>query len=248
MTNLIVNLNAGQLAAILGIIGFFLPLIITGVGIMVTMNVNDRMTALEWTALSKLTERSLLSFYGAAGQSAITGIKFIIWVSAIAPLDLLTRAINNAFTPNQLSQVRICGASNDNITYPEYDFMMGEVASTQSGIVDTMIVDHDNCGFLASHTIQPKQKIVSIQQISSANILCVKFGGQDSVSDKAVGFKCWTVFGPPNITERGIEQTLNGCAATVKASVEVIIMQSNSTGDINVLGKQNVPMNWYIEN
>ncbi|CAG8752581.1 20094_t:CDS:1, partial [Gigaspora margarita] len=74
------------------------------------------------------------------------------------------------------------------------------------------------------------------------------FGGQDSVSDKAVGVKCWTVFSPPNITEKGIEQTLYGCAATVKASVEVIIMQSNSTGDINVLGKQIVPMNWYIEN
>ncbi|RIB29461.1 hypothetical protein C2G38_2238906 [Gigaspora rosea] len=452
MTNLIVNLSAGQLAAILGIINFFLPFIIIGVGIMVIMmNVNDRMTALEWTALSKLTERSLLSFYGAAGQPAITGIKLwnlgtnkrnvvyiligtclliLFGVSAIAPLgiqtctvtynststdtnivnpDLLTRAINNTFTPNQLSQVRICGAftwqpcpgmidrehvnnsyladfnktysntalryrllktsSNDNITYPEYDFMMGEVTSTQSGygIVDTMIVDHDNGGFLASHTIQPKQKIgkrynwsikglwlqpyvsckstnitriswkngslslssaakliinkddilqpsqlhplgdkgqnidllsrsirysqliqliirqqmnmtvngtfiesnvysdlsvssdpksisdslpysINTTNISSANILCAGFGGQDNISDKSVGVKCWTVFGPPNITERGIEQILYGCAAAVKASVDVINMQSNSTGDINVLGKQTIPINWYIEN
>ncbi|CAG8848382.1 15281_t:CDS:2, partial [Gigaspora margarita] len=176
MTNLIVNLNAGQLAAILGIISYFFPLIITGVGIMVTMNVNDRMTALEWTALSKLTERSYLVLWS-SGQPAITGIKLwnlrthkrnVVYILLISYLDLLTRAINNAFIPNQLSQVRICGAntamryrllktsSNDNnITYPEYDFMMSEVASTQSGIVDTMIVDHDN----SSHTIQPKQKI-----------------------------------------------------------------------------------------
>ncbi|CAG8656601.1 1574_t:CDS:2, partial [Racocetra fulgida] len=33
------------------------------------------MTALEWTTLSKLTEHSLLSFYGAGGQPALTGFK-----------------------------------------------------------------------------------------------------------------------------------------------------------------------------
>ncbi|CAG8688064.1 1265_t:CDS:1, partial [Dentiscutata erythropus] len=450
MTNLIVNLSAGQLAAILGIINFFLPLIIIGVGIMVIMmNVSDRMTALEWTTLSKLTERSIFNFYGAAGQPALTGIKLwnvgthkrnvvyiligtcllaLFGVSAIAPLgiqtcavmynstsvetnvvnpDILSRAINTTFTPYQLSQVRICGAivwqpcpgmidrehvnssyaadfnktyshtairyrllktsSNDNFTYPEYDFMMGEVTSAQAGygIVDTMIVDHDNGGFLTSHTIQPKQEVgkrynwsikglwlqpyvsckstnitritwqngsftwaaqliinkddvqppqlyplgdrgqnidllsrsirysqliqfITIKEmnmtvngtfiesqaysgfdvvfdpksintgslpfndtasnLSTANILCSGFGGQDNIGDKAVGVQCWTVFGPPNITERGIEQTLYGCAAAVKASVEIINMQSNSTGDINVLGKQTVPMNWYIEN
>ncbi|CAG8769942.1 12413_t:CDS:1, partial [Racocetra fulgida] len=448
MTNLIVNLSAGQLAAVIGGVNFLLPLIITGVGaILIMMNVSNRMSAFEWTALSKLTEHSMLSFYGAGGQPVLTGIK--IWgegtykrsviyiliglcllvlfgVSAIAPLgiqtcsvtfnttstetnvvepDILSRAINNTFSPKQLSQIRICGAitwqpcpgmrdrvhtddsyvadfnktysnnalnfrllktgSNDNVTYPTYDFMMGVVTSTQTGygIVDTMIVDHDNGGFLASHTIQPKQNVnkkynwsikglwlqpyvsckstnitkitwqngsfswaaklvinqsdvqppalhplgdqgqnidllsrsirysqllqfiirqqmnmtlngtfieskefsdltilepksitnslpysINTTNITTANILCSGFGGQDKIANKIVGVKCWELFGPPNITERGIEQTLYGCAGAVKASVEVINLQSNSTGDINVLNKQTVPTKWYIEN
>ncbi|CAG8583056.1 18453_t:CDS:1, partial [Dentiscutata erythropus] len=202
------------------------------------MNVSNRMTALEWTTLSKLTERNIFNFYGAAGQPVLTEIKLwnvgthkhsvvyillgtcllaLLGVSAIAPLsiqtcaviynsilvetnvvnpDILSRAINTTFT-NQLSQVRICGvivwqpcprmidrgqinssyaadfnktyshiairyrllktSSNDNFTYPAYDFMIGEVTSAQAGygIVDTMIVDHDIGGFLASYTIQP---------------------------------------------------------------------------------------------
>ncbi|CAG8729574.1 24312_t:CDS:1 [Dentiscutata erythropus] len=413
------------------------------------MNVSDRMTALEWTTLSKLTERNIFNFYGAAGQPVLTGIKLwnvgthrrnvayiligicllaLFGVSVIAPLgiqtctvmynltsvetnvvnpDILSRAVNNTFTPNQLSQIRICGlfarlpcpgmidgdhvnssyaedfnktyshtamryrllqtSGVDNITFPVYDFMMGEVTSAQTeyGIVDTMVVDHDNGGFLASHTIQPKQEVgkrynwsikglwlqpyasckstnitritwqngtfswvdkfiinkddaqppqlyplgdegqnvdllsrsirysliiqfiarqqlnmtvngtfiesnvfndvevvidpksintgnlplnVTTSNVTEASILCAGFGGQDTIRDKIVGVHCWTVFGPPNITERGIEQALYGCAAAVKASVEIINVQSNSTGDINVLGKQTVPMNWYIEN
>ncbi|KAF0410286.1 hypothetical protein F8M41_008293 [Gigaspora margarita] len=448
MTNLIVNLSVGQLAAMLGIIGFLLPLIVTGVGILVIMmNVSDRMTALEWTTLSKLTEHSILNFYGAGGQPALAGIKLwkvgtckrnfayiligiclltLFGVSAIAPLgiqtctvmynatstetkivkpDLLSSVINDTYSPNELLLVRICGAltwqpcpgmidrehvnssyladfnktysntamryrllqtsSNDNFTYPEYDFMMSMVTSTQTGygIIDTMIVDHDNGGLLVNHAIQPKQKVgeryrwsvkglwlqpyvnckstnitritwqngtfswvakliinqddlflsqidpigdrgqnidlssrsirysqimqliirkqmnmtvngtliesknysdlsvfepksissnlpysINITNLTSADISCAGFGGADKIADKLVGVKCWTLFGPPNITERGIEQTLYGCAAAVKASVEIINMESNSTDEINVLDRQTIPMNWYIEN
>ncbi|CAG8808618.1 11105_t:CDS:2, partial [Dentiscutata erythropus] len=89
---------------------------------------------------------------------------------------------------------------------------------------------------------------ITTSNLSTVDTLCVGFGGQDNISDKAVGVHCWTVFGPPNITERGIEQTLYGCAAAVKASVKIINMESNSMGNINVLVKQTVSMNWYIEN
>lgn len=89
---------------------------------------------------------------------------------------------------------------------------------------------------------------INITNLTSADISCAGFGGADKIADKLVGVKCWTLFGPPNITERGIEQTLYGCAAAVKASVEIINMESNSTDEINVLDRQTIPMNWYIEN
>ncbi|CAG8516891.1 13460_t:CDS:2 [Ambispora leptoticha] len=454
---MIVNLSAGQLAALIGLIGTLLPIIIGAIGVTVIVsNISDKMTALEWTTLSKATQRSLLDFYGADGQPALTGIKLwdvgsrkcnIIYlligicpvvlygVSAIAPLgiqtctvvynasvdmeivdqDLLSRAVNNTFSLDQLSQIRICGglewvpcpgmkdrlhvdesyavdfnktysnnamryrllktSSNDNISYPSYDFMMGVVTSTQTGynIIDRMIVDHDNGGLLMNQAIQPRDKVgnkfnwaiegmwlqpyvscqsTNLTQIawdnktmnalfsnwiakmvinntdlrppnihplgdqgqkidlssrsikysqliqssiteqmnmttngnflessvynlnftteapktiqtflldnflglnfnsslgSNLEIRCEGFGGKDNVADNIVGVKCWALFGPPKITERGIEQILYTCASAVEASVKVIELQSDDQKQISVLNTQTIPAQWYIE-
>ena len=71
-----VNLSAGQLAALIGVINTLLPIIISGIGaVAIFMRISNRMTALEWTTLSKITENSPLNYFGAAGQPALTGIK-----------------------------------------------------------------------------------------------------------------------------------------------------------------------------
>ena len=73
--NLIFNLSAGQLAAVIGAINVALPIIIVGIGaIAIMMNVSEKMTALEWTTLSKMTQKSVLDRFGAGGQPALTGI------------------------------------------------------------------------------------------------------------------------------------------------------------------------------
>lgn len=66
---LIVDLSASHLASIIGFIATILPIIIIGLGATaILMSVNDTMTALEWTTLSKLTQNSLLDLYGAGGN------------------------------------------------------------------------------------------------------------------------------------------------------------------------------------
>src|SRR5581483_2098287 len=204
---------------------------------------SDRMTALEWTTLSKIANRIPLSIYGIAGQPALTGIKLwgtgsykrnilyllvgicpilLYGASAIAPLGihtctvtndvksninidpvepdpLLNLANNNSFSLKELSQIRVCGAveympcpgmkdrlhvddayavdfnrtysnfamryrrlstsSNDNISYPSQDFKMNIVTSTLNnghGIIDRMVVDHDNGGILMSQAVKPR--------------------------------------------------------------------------------------------
>ncbi|CAG8445122.1 1965_t:CDS:2 [Ambispora leptoticha] len=454
---MIVDLSAGQLAALIGAISTLLPIVIGAAGVTVILsNISDKMTALEWTTLSKVTQQSLLNIYGTGGQPALTGIKLwdigsrkrnIIYlligicpvllygVSVIAPLgiqtctvvynasvnmeavdpDLLSRAVNNTFSLDQLSQIRICGAwewvpcpgmkdqlhvdepyavdfnktysnnamryrllktsINDNISYPSYDFMMGVVTSTQTGynIIDRMIVDHDNGGLLMNQAIQPRDKVgnkfnwaiegmwlqpyvscqsTNLTQIawdnktmnalfsnwiakmvinntdlrpqnihplgdqgqkidlssrsikysqliqssiteqmnmttngnflessvynltaftdapktiktfqldtflglnfnstlgSNMKIRCAGFSGADNVADNIVGVKCWALFGPPKITERGIEQILYACASAVEASVKVIELQSDEQKQISVLNTQTISSQWYIE-
>ncbi|CAG8502413.1 6916_t:CDS:1 [Ambispora gerdemannii] len=448
--NIMFNLSTGQLAALIGLISTLLPIIIGVTGaIVILRNIRDEMTALEWTTLSKLTQNSLLSSYGAGGQPALTGINLwgigpykrnIIYLlvgicpvvlygaSAIAPLgiqtctviynaavemdvvepDLLSRAVNDTFSLDELSQIRICGAynwkpcpgmkdrvhvdetyaaefnktysnnamryrllktsSNDNVSYPSYDFMMGVATSTQTGynIIDRMIVDHDNGGLLMNQAIQPRGKVgkksswtiegmwlqpyvscqsTNITQIawqnqttvnwiakmvinntdlrppdihplgdqgqmidlssrsirysqliqsivtkrmnmtangnffespayrvlepksvnsvqkfadlslssnltnlfSNADIRCAGYGGSDSVAMNIVGVKCWTLFGSPKVTARGIEQIMYSCASAVKASLKDIELQSNEQKQISVMNMQTIPAQWYIE-
>src|SRR3989337_4550471 len=74
--DLVVNLSAGQLASMIGIINTLLPMIISLIGaVAILMRISDEMTALEWTTISKITENSLLNIYGTGGQPALTGIK-----------------------------------------------------------------------------------------------------------------------------------------------------------------------------
>nr|CAG8606195.1 15558_t:CDS:2 [Entrophospora candida] len=245
---LIIELNVGQLAGLIGILSTILPVIITVLGaISVLININNKMTALEWTTLSKVAGESLLNFYGAGGQPILTGIRLLLWgvgsykrnilylligislialfgVSAIAPLGistcavtnditsveadvikadpLLSSVVNDTFSLKELTSIRVCGAvdyqpcpgmkdrlhvddeyaidfnktysnnamryrllttsSNDNISYPSYDFMMLSVTTSVRkegyGIIDTMVVDHDNGGFLVNNVIQPNLK------------------------------------------------------------------------------------------
>ncbi|CAG8560593.1 14468_t:CDS:2 [Ambispora leptoticha] len=418
---MIVNLSAGQLAVLIGVISTLLPIVIGAIGVTVILNnISDKMTALEWTTLSKLTQHSLFSFYGAGGQPAL----MLYGVSAIAPLgiqtctvmynasvdmeivdpDLLSRAVNNMFSLDQLSQIRLCHlctgmkdhlhvdaayladfnktySSNamryrmlttsriGNISYPSGDFMMGVVTSTQTGynIIDRMIVDHYNGGLLMNQAIQPGDKVgkkfnwaiegmwlqphvscqstnltkiawenktgifnwvakmvipntnlqppnihplgdkgqkidlssrsikysqliqsIIIEQMnmttngnflkssvyksirepktietfdlffflrldfnstleSDMKIRCAGFGYEDNVADNIVGVKCWTLLGPPKITERGVEQILYACAGAVEASVKVIELQSDEQKQISVLYMQTIPAHWYIE-
>src|SRR5581483_10636848 len=114
---MVVNLTAGQLAALIGTINTLLPIIICGTGaIAIFMSISDRMTALEWTTLSKIANRIPLSIYGIAGQPALTGIKLwgtgsykrnilyllvgicpilLYGASAIAPLGIHTCTVTN---------------------------------------------------------------------------------------------------------------------------------------------------------
>jgi len=109
---LIVELSVGQLAGLIGVFNALLPIIISVLGaISILISVNDKMTALEWTTLSKVVGASLLNIYGAGGQPALTGIKLwgmgsykrnvlyilvgvsliaLVGVSAIAPLGIHT--------------------------------------------------------------------------------------------------------------------------------------------------------------
>src|SRR5688500_4014391 len=74
--DLIVNLNVGQLASMIGIVNTLLPMMIGLIGATaVLMMINNEMTALEWTTISKLTQNSLLNIYGTGGNPALTGIK-----------------------------------------------------------------------------------------------------------------------------------------------------------------------------
>ncbi len=122
-TDLIVNLNAGQLASMIGIINTLLPIIISLIGAAaILMRINDEMTALEWTTISKLTEHSLLNFYGTGGQPALTGIKLwgvgpynrnilyffvglcpemLFGASVIAPLGIKSCKVTNTTLPRK---------------------------------------------------------------------------------------------------------------------------------------------------
>lgn len=202
------------------------------------------MTALEWTTLSKISQKIPVCYFGTGGQPALTGIKLwslgsykrnalylligicpilLYGASAIAPLGihtcivmsntnsidinylspdpLLNNKVNNSFSSKELSQVRFCGLfeyksclgmkdnfhvddtylndfnrsysnfamryrllesfSDDNISFPASSFRMNVVTSTKKGygIVDTMVVDHDNGGLLMNHAIGPKEKV-----------------------------------------------------------------------------------------
>ena len=53
--------NAGQLAALIGIINTLLPIIISGIGVLaIFMSTSDKMTALEWTTLNKISHVSYM--------------------------------------------------------------------------------------------------------------------------------------------------------------------------------------------
>lgn len=452
---LVVDLNAGQLAALIGVINVLLPILISGIGVLaIFMSTSDKMTALEWTTLSKISQNIPLSYFGTGGQPALTGIRLwslgsykrnvlylligicpilLYGASAIAPLGihtcsvmsntntnsidinyvspdpLLSKAVNNSFSSKELSQVRACGLfefktclgmidnfyvddtyltdfnksysnfamryrlldsySDDNITFPTNSFKMSVVTSTKKGygIVDTMVVDHDNGGLLMNHAIGPKEKVgekynwsikgmwlqphvicksTNFTQVSNKNgtfdwqaklyikntdmyppqinpigdrgqmtdlsyrssrystfinlairkkfnltnngnylessayslltspetinkyslpelpkiltsddddddlaidISCDGFGGIDNLADNIVGVKCWKLLGPPKLTASGTEQILYGCASMVEASVNIIELQTNATKEINIVNKQTIPAQWYIE-
>jgi hypothetical protein len=448
---LVVDLSAGQLAALIGFINILLPILISGIGVlMIFMSTSDRMTALEWTTLSKISQNIPLSFFGSGGQPALTGIKLwslgsykrnilylligicpiiLYGASAIAPLGihtctvmyntnsvdivnispnpLLSDTVNNTFSLKELSQIRSCGllvikscpgvndtlhvddayladfnrsysnfamrnrlldtSLDDKLTYPVGSFRMNVVTSTKRGygVVDTMVVDHDNGGLLMNHAIGPKQKVnekydwsikgiwlqphvvcrsTNFTQVINKNgtfswqakmyikntdaypseklpigdrgqmtdlsfrsfrystfirlaimkkfnmtnngdylespsysvsllpktidkyylpelpkilpndddnlaldISCEGYGGIDNVAENIVGVKCWKLLGPPKLTARGTEQILYGCASMTEASVDIIELQSNATKEINIMNKQTIPMQWYIE-
>ncbi|CAJ0635652.1 3799_t:CDS:2 [Entrophospora sp. SA101] len=65
---------------------------------------------------------------------------------------------NKTYSNNAMRHCLLKTGSNDNISYPSHDFMM--LSATTSvrkegyGIIDTMVVDHDNGGFLVNNVIQ----------------------------------------------------------------------------------------------
>ncbi|CAG8652968.1 18795_t:CDS:2, partial [Dentiscutata erythropus] len=73
---IIVNLSPGQLAAI---INFLLPVIISRIGIILMLkNINDKMTALEWTTISELIVKGPISSYGMCGVPVTTSFKLSV--------------------------------------------------------------------------------------------------------------------------------------------------------------------------
>ncbi|POG82116.1 hypothetical protein GLOIN_2v1834517 [Rhizophagus irregularis DAOM 181602=DAOM 197198] len=414
---LVVDLNAGQLAALIGVINVLLPILISGIGVLaIFMSTSDKMTALEWTTLSKISQNIPLSYFGTGGQPALTGIR--LWSLGSYKRNVLYLLIGicpillygaSAIAPLELSQVRTCGLfefksclgmidnlhvddtyltdfnksysnfamryrlldsySDDNITFPTNSFKMSVVTSTKKGygIVDTMVVDHDNGGLLMNHAIGPKEKVgekynwsikgmwlqphvicksTNFTQVSNKNgtfdwqaklyikntdmyppqinpigdrgqmtdlsyrssrystfinlairkkfnltnngnylessayslltspetinkyslpklpkiltsddddddlaidISCDGFGGIDNLADNIVGVKCWKLLGPPKLTASGTEQILYGCASMIEASVNIIELQTNATQEINIVNKQTIPAQWYIE-
>ncbi|GET57571.1 hypothetical protein GLOIN_2v1834517 [Rhizophagus irregularis DAOM 181602=DAOM 197198] len=126
---LVVDLNAGQLAALIGVINVLLPILISGIGVLaIFMSTSDKMTALEWTTLSKISQNIPLSYFGTGGQPALTGIRLwslgsykrnvlylligicpilLYGASAIAPLGIHTCSVMSNTNTNSIDIIML---------------------------------------------------------------------------------------------------------------------------------------------
>ncbi|CAJ0761515.1 11669_t:CDS:2, partial [Entrophospora sp. SA101] len=153
---------------------------------------------------------------------------------------------NKTYSNNAMRYHVLKTSSIDNISYPSYDFMMLNVTSIQKegyGIIDTMVVDHDQSTNLPAKSNWYSRFIQSLlmQELNmTANgtffespVLKVNFEEPKTVnSGKSLN---------------RIEQTLYSCASVVEASVKTIKLQSSITGSTNVIDVQTIPAQWYIE-
>ncbi|CAJ0894670.1 5921_t:CDS:2 [Entrophospora sp. SA101] len=165
---------------------------------------------------------------------------------------------NKTYSNNAMRYHVLKTSSIDNISYPSYDFMMLNVTSIQKegyGIIDTMVVDHDQSTNLPAKSNWYSRFIQSLlmQELNmTANgtffespVLKVNFEEPKTVNS---GKSLNSYFD----SDVKFNSTLSlyaliDCASVVEASVKTIKLQSSITGSTNVIDVQTIPAQWYIE-